>query len=53
MWKIIGQIDGFDCFLTTFITTLKYPKKTVLKKWKFIQKRKKIKDWKTYFKYHI
>ena len=60
MWKIIGQIDDIDrflknsCDLGVFLAkNQKYPKMTVLKKWKFKKRRKEIKDWKTYFKYHI
>ena len=60
MWKIIGQIDDFDSFLNNscnlgvfLAKNQKYPKMTVLKKWKLKKRRKKIKDWKTYVKYHI
>ena len=60
MWKIIGQIDDFDRFLSNscnlggfLAKNQKYLKNTVLKKWKLEQRRKKIKDWKSYFKYHI
>ena len=60
MWKIIGQIDDFDhflnnsCDLEVFLAkNQKCPKMTVLKKWKLKKKKKKIKDRKTYVKYHI
>ena len=50
MWKIIGQIDDFDrflnnsCNLGVFLAkNQKYPKITVLNKWKFKKRRKKFK----------
>ena len=60
MWKIIGKIDDFDRVLNNsynlgvfLAKNQKYPKMTVLKKWKLKKRRKNIEDWKTYFKYHI
>ena len=61
MWKIIGQIDDFDrflnnsCNLGVFLAkNQKYPKMTVLKKWKSEKKKIEKKLWlKTYVKYHI
>ena len=59
MWKVIGQIDDFNCFLNNSFNlgvflakNKKYPKITVLKKWKLKKRRKIIKDWKNYAKYH-
>ena len=56
----MGQIDDFDrflnnsCDLGVFLAkNQQYPKLTVLKKGKLKKRGKKIKDWKTYFKYHI
>ena len=49
MWKIIGPIDDFDRFLNNsynlgmvLAKNQKYPKMTVLKKWK-LKKKKKLK----------
>ena len=61
MWKIIGQIDDFDRFLNNscnlgvfLVKNQKYPKMTVLKKWKFKKKMYFfLKDWTPFFKYHI
>ena len=60
MWKIMGQIDYFGRFLNNscnlgvfLVKNQKYLKTTVLKKWKLNKRRKKIWDWKTYFKYYI
>ena len=49
-WKIIGQIDDFDRFLNNscnfgvfLAKNQKYPKMTVLKKWKSERRKKKLK----------
>ena len=48
-WPFLNNSCNLGVFLAK---NQKYPKITVLKKRKLKKRRKKVKDWKTYFKYH-
>ena len=61
MWKIIRQIDDFGSFLNIFcnfgVFLAKNQKTQKILFWKSENRRRKksvfVKDWTTYFKYHI